>query len=332
MHHILAVCDKDEAYASKLVNYINLRGGFPFAARYFSSVEKMVNFSVQQKIEVVLVSEELYKATEEKVQADMLILLREQEIQPGTDIQMVWKYQSAGALMKQVLDILSREGGVHSHITRKKRLKVVAFYSPVKRVLQTSFALTFGQLLAKRARTLYLNLEACSGLDRMSGCQFTKDLSDLLYYLQNGKNGLSYYLHSVVEKINDLELLPPMRCQLDLISITSREWKQLLYEIEVCTEYEYLLLDLSDSIQGLYEIMRNCDRIYTITAEDGFAMAKIDQYERMLKQSRYEDILEKTEKCSFPQISYLPRQLERLTASELATEAKTFLKEDFYVK
>jgi len=123
-----------------------------------------------------------------------------------------------------------------------------------------------------------------------------------------------------------------MRCQLDLISITQREWKQLLYEIEVCTEYEYLLLDLSDSIQGLYEILRNCDRIYTMTAEDGFAMAKMDQYEKMLKQCQYEDVLEKTEKCNIPQITYLPKQLERLTATELAAEVKVFLKEDFYAK
>ena len=69
-----------------------------------------------------------------------------------------------------------------------------------------------------------------------------------------------------------------------------------------------------------------------MTAEDGFAMAKIDQYERMLKQCRYEDVLEKTQRCIFPQFTYLPKQLDRLTTSELATEIKNYLKEDFYVK
>lgn len=332
MHHILAVCDKDEAYASKLVNYINLRGGFPFAARYFSSVERMKVFSEQQKIEVILASEEFYKEAEEKTKPDKLILLGEKEIQTDFETEMVWKYQSAGALMKQVLDILSKEGGVHSHISRKKKLKVIGFYSPVKRVLQTSFSLTFGQLLARKGRTLYLNLETCSGLEAMTGRKFSKDLSDLLYYLQNGKNGFSYYLYSMTEKISSLELLPPMRCQLDLISITAREWKQLLYEIEVCTEYEYLLLDLSDSVQGLYEILRNCDRIYTITAEDETAKAKLDQYGMMLEQCGYEDVSEKTKKCSLPQMAYLPKQADRLVASELAEEIKELLKEDFYVK
>lgn len=332
MHHILAVCDTDEAYASKLVNYINLRGGFPFAARYFSSVEKMEKSSRQQRIEVILVSEAFHQEVRARVETDKLILLAEQEKDTNGDVEMVWKYQAAAALMKQVLDILAKEGGIHSHISRKKRLKVIGFYSPVKRVMQTTFALTFGQLLAKRAKILYLNLEACSGLEMLSGREFSKDLSDLLYYFQNGKNGLAYYLYSMTEKIGDLELLPPMRCQLDLISITQKEWKQLLYEIEVCTEYEYLLIDLSDSVQGLYEIMRNCDKIYTFTAEDGFAMAKIDQYEKMLKQCSYEDILEKTQKYKTPEISYLPKQLERLCISELSVLAKDILKEEFYVK
>jgi len=187
MNHILAVCDKDEAYASKLVSYINLRGGFPFAARYFSSVKKLEAFSVNQKIEVALVSEDYYKMVEEKVQPDKLILLGEKEKQMTEQLQMVWKYQSASALMKQVLDILSKEEGIHSHISRKKSLKVIGFYSPVKRALQTSFALTFGQLLAKRGRALYINLEAYSGLESLMTCNFSKDLTDLLYYFQIGK-------------------------------------------------------------------------------------------------------------------------------------------------
>lgn len=332
MHHILAVCDKDEAYASKLVNYINLRGGFPFAARYFSSVERMEAFSIKQKIEVVLASDEYYEEAEKKVTPDKLILLGEKEVSAGEGGEMVWKYQSAASLMKQVLDILSKEEGLQGHITRKKKLKVIGFYSPVKRAGQTSFALTFGQILAKKGRALFLNLEADSGLEYVAAREFEKDLSDLLYYLENGKNGFSYYLYSMTEKLGSLELLPPMRCQTDLISISGKEWKQLLYEIEVCTEYEYLLIDLSDSVQGLYEMLRDCDRVYTVMKEDGIAGEKLRWYEKMLEQCGYEDVSEKTIKCSLPQVTDFPKQAERLITTELAEAVRELIKEDFYVK
>ena len=332
MHHILAVCDTDEAYASKLANYINLRGGFPFAARYFSSVEKLEKAIGQQRIEVILISEKLYREVGKRIETEKLIILREnpQSAECGED--MVWKYQAAANLMKQVLDILAKEGGVHSHISRKKSLKVIGFYSPIKRVMQTSFMLTLGQLLAKKTKVLYLNLESYSGLENLMEHEFSKDLSDLLYNLQNGKNGFSCYLYSMTEKIGNLELLPPMRCQLDLISITEKEWKELLYEIEVCTEYEYLLIDFSDSIQGLYEILRSCDRIYCITEEDTYAISKIQQYEKMLKQCGYEDVIELTQKISLKKPIQLPNRPERLITGDLAQEAKELLKENFYAK
>lgn len=332
MNHILAICDAQEAYASKLVNYINLKEGFPFQARYFSTPEKLNEFSKQQEVEVVLISEEFADMPGTECLADKRICLKENASLPDIGQETVWKYQSCEDMMKEILALLAKEPGKYSHIARKQKLKVIGFYSPIKRGMQTSFALTMGQLLAKRGKTLYLNMEACSGLDALIGHEFVKDLSDLLYYLQNGNNGISYYMCSITEQVGSLDILPPMRCQADLISITGREWLQLLYEIEVCTEYDYLLLDLSDSIQGLFDILRHCDRIFTVTADDGVAMAKIDQYEKMLNQCNYGEILEKTNKCQLPKISYLPKQLERLTMSELAAIAKEYLKEDFYAK
>lgn len=332
MNHILAVCDSQEAYASKLVEYINRKEAFPFQARYFSNLEKIKEFCTRQEIEVLLLSEKDYLPDLQLKRVDKIFVLQESTDFEIAGEEAVWKYQSCETLLKELLSLLANKPGKTAHIMRKQGLHVTGFYSPVKRSLQTSFALTMGQLLSKRGKTLYINLEGYSGLDKLLGKEFVHDLSDLLYYLQNGKNSIGYYIPSITEQIGSLEILPPMRCQMDLISISSREWLQLFYEIEVCTEYEYLILDLSDSIQGLFELLQQCDRIFTITAEDGVALAKMDQYEKMLEQCRYEDIMQKTCKCKMPQISYLPKQLERLPASELAELAKEFLKEETYAK
>ena len=65
----------------------------------------------------------------------------------------------------------------------------------------------------------------------------------------------------------------------DFISVTKEEWIQLIREIEKGSDYEYLILDLSDAVQGLFDILRLCDVVYTLSRDDGFAMAKIKQYE-----------------------------------------------------
>lgn len=330
MNHILAVCDAEEMYASRLADYLNLKEGFPFQVRYFSTIEKLLQFTKQQTVEAVLVCEK-YEKELAAIQTEMsAITLSEKAIIDKRTRKAVCKYQSCEVLMKEVLQILARECEEGSHILRNVPLRIIGLYSPVKRTRQTTFGLTMGQLLAKKGRVLYINMEGFSGLNSMLKRNFQRDLSDLLYYMHNGKQGLAYILGSMVENINGMDLLPPMLCQMDLISIEAKEWLQLFYEIESHTEYEYLILDLSDSIQGLFEILRQCFVIYTMTESDGFAMAKIDQYEQMIKQCCYEDILTKTNKCELPKFSYLPAQLDRLTVSELASVVKEKIKEDLY--
>ncbi len=330
MNHILAVCDEEEVYASKLADYLNLKEGFPFQVRHFSTIGKLVQFSNQQDVEAALVCE---KYEDELTKAQVIpsvITLSETNNIERKGQKTVWKYQSCEVLIKEVLQILAKEGKEGSHILRNVPLKIIGLYSPVKRTMQTTFGLTMGQLLAKRGKVLYINMEGFSGLNSMLKRNFQRDLSDLLYYMQNGKQGLTYIMGSMVESVNGMDILPPMLCQMDLISIEAKEWLSLFYEIESHSEYEYLILDLSDSIQGLFEILRQCFVIYTMTERDGFAMAKIDQYEQMIKQCRYEDILNKTHKCELPKFSYLPEQLDRLTVSELASVVKEKIKEDLY--
>ena len=157
---------------------------------------------------------------------------------------------------------------------------------------------------------------------------FQRDLSDLLYYLQTGKNSISYYLPSITERLGNLEVLPPMRCQMDLISIEANVWIRLFGEIERYSDYEYLILDLSDAVQGLFDILRLCNVIYTLSREDGFAMAKISQYEEILIKCSYEDIWKKTKHCTIPEIKNLPAGLLQLTFTELAEYVQERIMED----
>ena len=330
MNHILAICDAEEEYASKLTDYFNLKEGFPFQVRYFSTLEKLLYFMEQQIVEAVLVSEEYLENLKSKQAVSTIITLSSECSMLDGNEYRIYKYQSSEILIKELLQILSRDAQGSGHITRNVQLKVIGLYSPVKRSLQTTFGLTLGQFLVKKGKSLYINLEGFSGLNTMLKRNFQRDLSDLLYYIKNGEHGLTYILGSMVETVNGLDILPPMLCQMDLVSIEAKEWLLLFFEIEKYSDYEYLILDLSDSVQGLFEILRQCSIIYTMTETDGFAMAKIEQYEEMLKLCQYEDVLQKTQKCELPRFTYLPKQLDRLTVSELAEVVKECLKEDVY--
>ena len=101
----------------------------------------------------------------------------------------------------------------------------------------------------------------------------------------------------------------------------------LLQKLEELGEYEYVVLDLSESMQGLFDILRLCTRVYTLTREDRIARSKLLQYEQALGLYEYEDVLGKTKMLSLSHIHRLPEELEQLTKSDLAGMVKGLLKE-----
>ena len=88
-----------------------------------------------------------------------------------------------------------------------------------------------------------------------------------------------------------------------------------------------MILDLNESMQGLFEILRLCTKVYTLTRDDRIARGKLLQYEQVLSLYDYTDILDKTKQFSLPHIRRLPEELEQLTKGELADLVKGLLKE-----
>lgn len=329
MNHIMAIYDQEENYAIQFINYLKMRNDFPFEVRKFSSIEKMQQFNRQQKIDVALIGEKSLADADSMLDVQ-IIILSETGVINTEGLKSVYKYQNCENIIKKILILVSEGNVTQGVISRQNDLKIISFYTPVKRTYQTSFALIMGQMLSKKYRTLYLNMEGFSGLSHLLNKKFTKDISDLLYYLQNGKKGLQYLMGSMIEKMNGLDILPPMMYQMDLISITGNEWINLLKEIERYSDYEYLLLDLSDSVQGLYDILRQSSVIYCMLKKDEYAVAKIEQYESMLNQCSYEDLLLKTKKHILPDFKYAQITIDKLITGELADYVRNIIQEEFY--
>ena len=136
----------------------------------------------------------------------------------------------------------------------KKKMEVIGVYSPVGRTMKTTFALTLGQILAKKRACLYLNLEACSGFEYLLERSFDQTLGDLLYYQRLGSEQLITKMGSIVQSVNNLDYLPPVLSMEDIQSTTAQEWISLLQQIIDYSNYDVVILDLSDSVSQLYKV------------------------------------------------------------------------------
>lgn len=332
---ILAVCDLEEAYAFRMAEYITRKASFPCALHLFTKTEELEKFILHNKISILLIGESAAGQLREKPEVSNIFVLWEGGKRKEENYQYIDKYQKPEAVIREVAEHMTErkewnECWMEGFTEQKSKLKVVGIYSPVRRCLQTSFALTMGQLLAKKHKTLYLNFECYSGFDRLLQKEFQMDMLDVLYYFKCAREKLSVRLPTIVQNVNGLDFIPPGQSGLDMRSITGEQWIELLRAIEKISDYEYLILDLTDGMSGLFELLSYCFKIYTITRDDGFAMAKIRQYEQVLQLNEMNEIADRTVKCRFPIFEKLPSDLNMMTHGELAGYVRTIIREDLY--
>lgn len=324
--YTLYFCDKNEKYGKKLQEVLQMRGTFPFEVKVFTDYKKLFLQESSEENIIFLTTEEyetIQKNEKDRKEMtkrkELLILLENGQERLEIGIPGIYRYQSVDQIRKEILQIYgTKRGELQSKGTGRHKTKIIGVYSPIGRCLQTSFSLLMGQLLAKEKKVLYLNFEPFSGFRNLLGKSEDKDITDLVYSLHGKSNRLIFQIESMVSNLNGVDYIAPANSFMDLSSISEENWIILLQELKASGNYDYVILDLSEMVQGLLNVLQECTMIYTITKPDGFAVSKMMQYENLLMQMDYSDVLTKTKKCELPIFKKIPYELEQLPYSELA--------------
>lgn len=326
---LLVVYDKEELYVQNLVDYLGKREGFPYRIKGYTKEEELIQTAVSETIDVLLVSESVYDNRVRELPIGKIFLLNESGSMIDETIENLDKYQAGDHIVREIISYyVEKENVVSPRFRVMTSTKVIGLFSPVRRCLQTSIGITMGHILSEKHKTLYLNFESFSGFASLEITQATQNISDLLYYMETTPEKFSYRLDSMLVKLGELDCIPPMTSLHSILLVQAKQWISFLEKIISEGIYEYIILDLSESMQGLFDILRLCDKVYTIVKEDYFAKAKVEQYELLLQMYEYEDVLEKTEKREIPFIKELPSSIAYYHTGELATFVNRLVKED----
>lgn len=331
MKKILALCDGEEDYLYHMADYLERKDTFPFAVHSFTDTRQLRKFMDCHEVELLLIAENAYDGEMKDLFPKHVVVLNESGNEVGDNVENINKYQSSEGILRAVAGSYAGSGGeVPKRLATGHGMKIIGNYTPVGRCLQTTFALSMGQILAKEHKTLYLNFESYSGFGYLLDQEFSTDLTDVLYYLNCEKDKLAYKLEGLVQTVNGMDYIPPAASYRELGGITGEQWLGLFREIERISEYEYLILDLSEQVQGLFEVLRECGLVFTMVKEDRMAEAKIRQYEALLKSMDYGDIAAKTRKWKPPLFRRIPPGIEQLTRGEMAVCVKKMIEEEVY--
>lgn len=316
----IAVCDREPEYALRFAEYANQREEPLFLVHGFESLQALQEYRREHAVDVLLLDTAYADVISQGEEPGQVYLLGDEEFQNGTEAYpVIWKLQSCGAILSRVMELYAQQPESLGQFLRMTQMKRLGVYSPIGRLGKTSFALALGKELAKRKRTLYLNLEEYSGFEQLYPYGDGWTLSELMYFLKQGKNAFTCKLESVIQQIGGLDYIPPLKSPVELRQIGLEDWQSLLEALERESRYEIVILDLSGAVNGLYELLAGCDAVYTLLEEEETACAKMSQYEETLRLLELEEILERTQRVQFPseleRERFIRKEKERWTDS-----------------
>ncbi len=333
---ILVVCDLEENYAYRMMEVLKVKKDIPFEVYVFTQVDSLLLFGQKEEVECLLIAESAYREEIKELGIPHVFILNESGVAAEENhFYNINKYQSADCIVNEMLIYYAeRAPGITGRKIRttQKNVKIIGIYTPIRRCLQTTFTITLGQMLARNHKTLYLNYECYSGFAQMFNREFKSDITDLMYFFECIREKFVYKLSTITEQVNGMDFIPPAAVYPDLMNIPGGQWTALFREMRVECDYEYILLDLNDYVNGLMDILQECDRIYTITRGDTMAIAKMEQYEKALGTMNCQDVTIKTRKLSLPIFKNIPIKFSELTYGDLAVYIKENLLEDLYGK
>ena len=320
---ILLLCDSEEEYVQLFAEFVRRHREYPWVPRVYTDVQELLEQESGTEAALLLVAEHIYREELEAIGTGKTVILNESGVLHWDNLTNINKYQSADMVLQELLEVYLEIPAEQAPILPGRAhggqgTGLIGIYSPVRRCSQTSFALAMSQLLATKHPTLYLNFEFYVGCPELLPDNQTRDLADLLYFLSAEKEQFRLRMQTMVQQRDGLTFIPPMKAGQNLLTVTGDEWLSLLQKIVRLGKYKYVVLDLSESMQGLFDILRMCDRVYTLTAEDKVARCKLQQYEQALKIYEYDDVLAKTRKCMLPKLRRVPEELLQYSRGDLA--------------
>lgn len=325
---VLVLCDREEEYAQLMSDFIKRNREMPWSVHTYTNVEELMQMEKNCPIDIMAVSENAYQEELSKLRPLRTVILNESGLMKWDEFVNIDKYQQAQNVLQSILEVYLEIADIAlPRIQCSGNTRFIGIYSPVRRCMQTTFAITLSQMLSEKYRTLYLNFEHYMGISELAAQTGAKDMADLLYFLMAENDKFRLRMQTIVQHKGSLDYIPPMKSGQNLIMISPKEWGLLMNRIEELGEYDFVILDLSESMQGLFDILRLCKKVFTLMKDDWIAQGKLTEYEQMLRTYSYEDVLQKTQKCVPPKVRKIPEELEQYTKGEMADYVRRLIGE-----
>ncbi len=290
----IVLFDQNTGFIKSLGTFLSEKYDYYFESFSFDNEEKFIQYVKDTEAALYFVEpdiSEYVKALLLEKKARFFYFTKEKS-EEG-----IYYYQSADRICRDIFTLYEKEMVDTGIITplphHNKKGTIIGFYSPFLSEIQTKIALDLGQIITKEKKALYMNLEAFSALELYLSGKTDQDLLNLLFFAKNEADKFEYRLESMLIHERDLAVLPPVTSFEELKDISVYEWKELFEKIQERTNYEVIILELSECLPSFFQMLKLCDQTVMLLHEGDVAKAKYHRFQKVIQLLEQEELIKK---------------------------------------
>lgn len=322
MKKICAVCDVDEQYVNRLINYSNEKKIMPYDLVMFTKVDLLLEYLKDEYLEVLMISEKMEISQINMENIGIVVYLAEEET---ARTGYIYKYQSADTILKLVA-LMCRGEQEGDKELEKVGITITGVYSPVGRSYKTTLSLALSTCISKNKKILYINLEEFCGLPQMTG-ENNGSLSDLIYYYRHNQKKFREKIPEIITTLNGFDYIPVCSSPEDYEEVSTNEWIGFIEFIASMGEYEEIVLDIGNVVHESWKMISICNKVYMPLSRDEVGKNKENRFMDYMKQLGKYEILGKIVTVEIPYDSELAEKcnLEYIEWSSVGEGAKQLI-------
>lgn len=310
----LAICDEDEIYCRRLNEYLhdNLKLNFDICS--FTDLSLLTEYARQKTVSLLMIAESAFYELESSMDKALfknVMVLDEENIGCGmvrdenpedSRIEYISKFQPAMRIIDGIVDFCTAYPQDFGEIATRAVTgvgKIIGFYTPIGKCGQTHFAMSMAEELAKRTekRVIFLSFESFSSLPQILGCEWNRDITDLMYYADCDGARISLYTEKIKVTRNGVDYILPARTGAQMQDIEYEKVRSLIECLIKEIGYEYVVIDLSEHPQRFLDIASLCHRLFSIIGSGENDDFKMKIFDEILEESGYEELKTRIVKC-----------------------------------
>lgn len=310
MSLVIGIFDKDVEYSSQLMAYVKRKHRNIRQVRIFTNKTILYDYLSDNKINVLLISEDkLEEGIDHDNIGDLCVLSEGNLVSEKDELRAIYKYQSAEQIIKELFTLFP-ELKINRQIHFSKNTKVISIFSLKETYAKDTYSFSLANQYGKMKKTLLINFNLLHGSSEFTNGGFDKNLSGFLYYLKAQNSDVLTKMNEQVQRMANFSYLQGVTFGPDIYELTPKDLEFWMEELRKC-DYEVIIFNVGCFFQTTLKLFRQSQELLLVTKRDVWEKSLYNNFKDQLSWTGYDDVIEKINLVNSEDVFYDVRPTER---------------------